>query len=183
MTTESPVIDTARGTVAFSRKVSVRQYESAEASIYVQFDIPTDPQLTDEARGEAIIANARAAFFQAKALVLEELGLEFSVTEGGVIMETLNHTFGKVTEVTPTPAAVEAAPTAAGDDVTIAASPPFSADTKDKGERAGNKAWATKRYAAFPDEFYDNRDKKASGQYKDTAPDVKHKTSGVALWL
>lgn len=179
-----PVILPNTGTVGFNRKVSVRPYESAEASIFVQFEIPTEG-VTPEEQRDQLVANAKAAFFQAKALIYEELGLEFSVEEGGVIREVLRETFGNVTEVTateaPAPTPITAAPSASGDGVSD--TPPFAGDTTDKSERAANKAWAKKRYAAHPDEFYDNRPKKAAGEYNPKAPDVKHKSSGVALWL
>lgn len=178
-TTEAPNV-AAVGTVGFNRKVSVRQYESAEASIFVQFDIPTDPSLSDEARGAQLLANAKAAFFQAKALVYEELGLEFEVGDDGVVRELVNKTFSGPVEVVNT-TAVEAPSAPAADDVS--ATPPFSSETKDKSERAANKAWAQKRYASHPQEFFDNRPKKAAGEYSPKSPDVKHKASGVALWL
>lgn len=183
MTTESPNIATATGTVGFNRKVSVRQYESAEASIFIQFDIPSDPDMTDEARTEQILANARGAFFQAKALVFEELGLEFEVTEGGVIRETLTKTFGNVTEVRPqaapaqNPAASELRAAVAGD------GPPFSPETNDKAEKRANQDWAKALYQTDPGAFFDNRPKKAAGEYKANAPDLKHKDTKIGVWL
>lgn len=181
---ETPMIG-ATGTITFSRKVSVRPYESAEAGIYVQFDIPTDPDMSEETRGDYIIANARAAFFQAKALVYEELGLEFTVGENGVVHELLTNHFGSVTEVTSTepapltPAPVAIAQAPSGDSDT----PPYSPDTTDKTERAANTRWAKDLYSRKPDAFYDNRPKKASGEYKPTAPDVKHKDTKIGVWL
>jgi hypothetical protein len=185
---ETPMIG-ATGTITFSRKVSVRPYESAEAGIYVQFDIPTDPDMSEETRGDYIIANARAAFFQAKALVYEELGLEFTVGENGVVHELLTNHFGAVTEVVtseaapaapvaPAPAAIAPTPASSDSDT-----PPFSPDTNDKTERAANTRWAKDLYSRRPDAFYDNRPKKASGEYKPTAPDVKHKDTKIGVWL
>jgi hypothetical protein len=77
----------------------------------------------------------------------------------------------------PAPAAPAAAPTA------VSPMPPHSADTRDKAEKAANKAWGTARYQAAPDEFWDNRPKKAAGEYKPNSPDLKHKESGLAVWL
>lgn len=188
--TESPNISVASGHVSFSRKVSVRQYESADASISISFDIPTDPDMSDTARGDQIIANARAAFFQAKALVYEELALEFSVDDNGVVHEVLERHFGNVTEVAaespaafaaPAPAAVTAfaAPAPSGG----ADQPPFSAETTDKDERRSNSNWAKARYNEFPNEYFDNRPKKADGSYKANAPDFKHKDTKIGFWL
>jgi hypothetical protein len=182
MTTETPNIN-PQGTVSFSRKVSVRQYESAEASIFVQFDIPTDGT-PDEQRTQ-LIANARAAFFAAKALVFEELGLEFSVSDSGVIHEVVQKNFGRVTEVVnepnpfpsaPQQVAITESPAPAGE---VGANPPYAADTQDKQERIENKKWAVARIATNPDEWWDNRNSKRNPK----APDYKHKQNGMGVWL
>lgn len=191
-TTETPNIDQNVGSVRFTRKVQVRPYEVAEASITVAFDIPNDPDMSDEARSSQLIANARGAFFSAKALVFEELGLEFIVGDNGIVTEVVERHFGSVTEVQSTPpatnvvselhAAAAPAPAAApsGD---VAATPPFSPTTTDKAEKGQNSAWAKQRYALYPNEFFDNRPKKASGEYKSNAPDLKHKDTKIGVWL
>lgn len=180
--TETPNISPT-GTVSFSRKVSVRPYESAEASIFVQFDIPTDGD-PDEQRAQ-LLANARAAMFTAKALVLEELGLEFSVSETGIIHEIVQKNFGRVTEVVideqPFPAApqqvaINQAPVTAGES---GANPPYAADTQDKQERIENKKWAVARIATNPEDWWDNRNSKRNPK----APDYKHKQNGMGVWL
>lgn len=172
------------GTIGFNRKISVRPYESAEASMFMQFEI--DPANPDET-----LKAAKHAFFQAKALVFEELGLEFSIEDGGVIRELLTKNFGAVTEVTNSPAAVApaAAPSAAQsapESVSQAApapaggaNPPYSADTMDKNEKAANKTWALARIASNPEEFWDNRENKRNPK----APDYKGKTNNIAVWL
>ena len=66
---------------------------------------------------------------------------------------------------------------------TVSPMPPHPADTRDKAEKAANKAWGTARYQSAPDEFWDNRPKKAAGEYKPNSPDLKHKESGLAVWL
>lgn len=181
---ETPIIN-ATGTISFSRKVSVRPYESAEAGIYIQFDIPTDPDMSEETRGEYIIGNARAAFFQAKALVYEELGLEFTVSDSGIVHEVLTKHFGTLTDVTETVAPKFVTPTAGGVvyDTPTSDGPPHDPATVDKTERSANTRWAKDLYSRNPDAFYDNRPKKASGEYKPTAPDVKHKDTKIGVWL
>lgn len=188
--TETPNIESNTGSVRFSRKVQVRPYEVAEASITIAFDIPTDPDLTPEAASEQLIANARASFFSAKALVFEELGLEFIVSDGGIVTEVVERHFGNVTEVkTTAPVQTEVselhavaqefvAPAAGGSDT-----PPFSPTTTDKGEKGANSQWAKARYATHPHEFFDNRPKKQTGEYKANAPDVKHKDTKIGVWL
>jgi len=183
MTTETPNI-TPQGTVSFSRKVAVRQYESAEASVFVQFDIPTHGT-PDEQRAQ-LLSNARAAMFTAKAMVLEELGLEFTVSDTGIIHEVIQKNFGRVTEVVPSdntaaPVTTTQVPvnelpvTASG----VGENPPYAADTQDRNERAENKKWAIARIASHPDEWWDNRTSKRNPK----APDYKHKQNGMGVWL
>lgn len=156
---------TLKGTVSFTRKVTDGNYGGSEAFMALQFDI------TNEDDGESIIAKARAAFVQAKAIVFEQLGVDHTLDESGVVVEQVRRAFvGSVVE--------PAAPAAAGD-----ADPPFPSNTTDAAQKKANKEWATARFASHPHEFYDNRPKKASGEYKSTSPDVKHKSSGVGVWL
>lgn len=180
---EGPSVDHLTGTVTFSRKVSVRQYESAEASIFVQFEIPTEGS-PEQQRAE-LLANARAAFFSAKALVFQELGLEFTVEEDGVVREVLQKNFGKVTEVTPTELAVVAADSGvtatpfADPSAGVGPNAPYAVDTQDKNERTANKKWAVARIASNPEEWWDNRENKRNPK----APDFKHKETGMGVWL
>lgn len=182
--TDQPVIAPLTATVGFNRKVSVRPYESAEASIFMQ----TEVDLNDS---DATMANIRQAMMQCKALVFEELGLEFQVTEGGIVRELLEAKFGNVTEVTsaaPAAPAVQkeqpfpdATPTSSTSDT-----PPYAPMTKDANEKALNKKWAIARYASHPDEFYDNTaanaEKIANGAER-VGPTFKHKKSGVGFWV
>src|SRR5690606_17784381 len=167
-------IATLKGTVAFTRKISDGNYGGSEAFMSVQYDIaPNDTP-------ENILANARASFLQAKAVVFEQLGIDHTLNESGVVIEMARRAFpGSVIEPAPTTAAAPpAAPARGGSD-----SPPFPADTTDPAEKRANKEWATARWNTHPHEFYDNRERKASGQYKQTAPDVKHKATGIGVWL
>ena len=181
--TDQPIITPLTATVGFNRKVSVRPYESAEASIFMQ----TEVDLNDS---EVTMANIRQAMLLCKSMVFSELGLEFEVTEGSVVREILTAQFGNVTEVTstaPAPKAVAApAPAAAPAAASSSDTPPYASMTKDTNEKALNKKWAIARYATHPEEFYDNTasnaEKKANGAER-TGPDYKHKSSGVGFWL
>jgi hypothetical protein len=178
--TDQPIITPLTANVGFSRKVSVRPYEVAEASIFMQTEI----DLNDS---DTTMANLKQAMMQCKALVFEELFLEFEVTETGLVRELLEAKFGNVTEVTTAPKAVAApAPAAAPAAAPSSDTPPYASMTKDSNEKALNKKWAIARYATNPDEFYDNTasnaEKKAGGAER-TGPDFKHKSSGVGFWL
>jgi hypothetical protein len=175
---EGPTV-TPQGGISYSRKIQVRDYESAEASIWISFDLPKPDEMTDEEFSSHLISTARANYFAAKALVFEELGLEFTVTEGGIVQEVLKKNFGNVTEVTKAspPASPVAAVAAESSD--LPSSPPFAADTDDKAQRTANKKWAMARWAAYPNEFWDNRESKRNPR----SPDLKHKETGMAVWL
>ena len=176
MTIESPTVSPV-GHVQFSRKVKIRDYESAEASVFIQFDVDTnDPDQT--------VARAKSAMFQAKALVFEELGLAFSVSDTGVIHEIVQNHFGKVTEVTSTVASpsttTNAEPTIPlADGPETSDTPPYAVDTPDKNERAINKKWALDRIRTNPEEWWDNRENKKNPK----GPDYKHKQNGMGVWL
>jgi len=144
------------GTVGFTRKMQPAQYEGAEASIYLQFDYQPDSSVDE------IVAKATDAFAQAKGLVFEQLGITFSVEEGGRVMETLRQAF---------PAAqVQAAPRAA------APAPTGTAPTS--GGFAGTCP------GCGGTEFFDNTAKKASGEFKSNAPDAKckNRACGKGIW-
>jgi hypothetical protein len=173
------------GTVVFERTVRVREFESAKAGVFIQFDIPeNDPN------GEAVRAAVATAFWQAKAAVFDELGIQFSVEPNGVVRETINAKFGAVTEVTPTarpqvapapaPAPVAAAPAPAP--VVDASRPPYDPATEIKQEKAANGKWAKARLYSHPDEFWDNAQAKAEGRFSPRSPDFKHKDTGLAVW-
>lgn len=176
------------GTVTFNRKVKVRDYESCEAGVFLQFELP-EMNGDREGYGREVLSRIQDAFMQAKAAVFDELGIEFNVDEGGVVREVIRSQFGKVTEVaTSAPKQIPAAREQAPAPVVAAASsddPPHDPTTTERGsaqERA-NRAWAKSRLETHPDEFWDNRDKKASGQYKQNAADFKHKNTGIPVWL
>lgn len=179
--TDQPIITPLTATVGFNRKISVRPYESAEASIFMQTEI----DLNDS---DTTMANLKQAMMQCKALVFEELGLEFEVTEGGIVRELLEAKFGNVTEVTSSAPKAVAAPASAPAPASSPSSdtPPYASMTKDNNEKALNKKWAIARYATNPEEFYDNTasnaEKKANGAER-TGPDFKHRSSGVGFWL
>lgn len=142
-TSSTPIPSFLSGTVGFTRKVQPAQYEGAEASIYLQFDYQPDSSVDE------IVAKANDAFAHAKGLVFEQLGIEFSLEEGGRAMETLRKAFPKAEVQAPAPAQTTSAPGAPASCANCGGS-----------------------------EFYDNRPKKASGEFKPNAPDFKCKDRG-----
>ncbi len=165
-TEEEVVVESPKVTVSFERKVQVREYESATASIHVQ--APTSPLSGDAVEDKTMITEAvKYAFFQAKTAVFEQLGITFEVTQENVVLERLEKVLS-VTEVTSN------APAAAPSKST----PSQAGKTKDKAD-----AWAN--LAASPKTWWDNREGKRNAR----APDFKPKDDnpqiekGVGLWL
>lgn len=155
------VIEAPKGFVTFERSVQVRPFETAKASLMIQ--IPTKPGDTIE----DVVAAAGDAFFGAKSVVLEQLGIKFDITPENRVMEVLDQQLGAV-EVTP---AQEAAAVAAQAS-TAARSNNYPEAPKDKPAQ-----WA--ELCAFPKRWYDNRvDKKNAN-----GPDFKRKGTGESLWL
>lgn len=174
MTDEIAVAEAAtlKGTVSFTRKLSDGNYGSSDAFMSIQFDINSGDT------GDVIIANARQAFTQAKAIVFEQLGIDHTLDESGVVVEQVRRAFpGSVVE--PAPQTQTDADAGGG----TGANPPFPSNTTDPDQKRANKEWATDRFGTNPSEFYDNRPKKASGEYSSKSPDVKHKASGIGVWF
>lgn len=170
------------GTVHFERKVQVRQYEAATASIFMQFEVDPDVDTT--------LQNAKDAMAQSKALVFEELGLKFTVDDGGYVRELLDRHLGPTTEVgadessEPQERPARAAATARANDNRRAA-------PSGGGNRAVNLDSVADRpdwLAACADcdgvEFWDNRAKIVAGEWKETSPHFKcaRKDCGKAVW-
>lgn len=172
-TSETLTVPNLTGGILYSRTVQVAQYEPAMAQVKLDIDIPLG-ELDQEGRAEAIVAELRDLFFQAKVVVNEQLGIDHTATPSGVVVEMVQNAFkGSEMQYTPSPAAMPA-PSNGG----IPAKPPFPADTRDKDERIANKEWGIARFASHPDEFFDNRPKS-----NPKAPDVKHKSSQLAVWF
>jgi hypothetical protein len=177
------------GTVVFERTVRVREFESAKAGVFIQFELP-DPAQANGSYGEQVLAKIGDAFFQAKTVVFDELGLDFNVdaggvvreAAGGVVREAINATLGQVTEVQAprqqpkqiTAPAPQPAPVAVDQ-----SQPPYDPRTTDRQEKSANARWAKARLETHPDEFWDNRNDKRNPK----APDFKHKDSGIGVWL
>lgn len=160
-----------KGTISFTRKVSDGDYGSTECFHAVQYDIP------DPSDGAAIVAAASAAAVIAKSVVFQELSIEHTLDESGVVVEVARRAIpGSVVEPASAQSAAPAAAPSGNE-------PPYPANTTDATQKKANKEWAEALYATNPNLFYDNREKKASGEFNAKSPDVKHKASGIGLWF
>jgi len=172
------ILSNGKHTVFFARKISDGNYGSVEASCFFQVD--TDPGATNE----QIAAAAAAAYVAVKSVVLTQLGITHTLSDEGVVVED-----APVVTV-PTPKAAMAQRDATtqlresfggGELVHDSESTTFEVDPLTLPKYDQEK-WLKARLATNPEEFFDNRPKKESGDYKPTAPDFKHKKSGLAIF-
>lgn len=153
------------GTVGFTRKISTKQYESAEASAFGQFDFDVD------APSEEVARKAQEQFRTIKAVVLEELGIPFELDESGLIREIVERAFPGTTDEggrAGTPGRMS--PQGGQQQRPAPAQAPQGGGGADACKSCGGT------------DFYDNRAKKQSGQYKPSAPDFKCKGCGTGVW-
>jgi hypothetical protein len=172
-----------KGNYHFERTISRGEFSNSDkttSGMHVQFDYAPD------ATAEDFLAVASEAALWAKAVVFQELKLEAHLDAGGVLHEVVNDAFpGSTTEViAPDPRDKDREPI-----VTVSGNPPYTQDqVKDAGPdmkkamRKENAVWAEARYASHPSEFYDNRAKKASGDFGDGYPDFTHKQSRAGFY-
>lgn len=158
------LVEAPKVTVGFLRKINLGNYESAEASIFIQ--VPTAPGDAPEVIKEA----AQLAFADAKATVYNQLGIATEVIEG-VVVESLTRALGAV-EVT-------------GTDVPTKPSPPANVSTNSGGAvpTTTDEKWAD--LTSNPKGWFDNRTSKTGKQ-----PDFKRKGNPApnekyppSLWL
>ena len=145
------LIQAPKVTVGFERSVSVRPYETAKASVFIQAEVPIGYTAEELEKG------LRDSFFQAKAQVFEQLGIEFEINEHGAVMELLTKSFGPVDVV-------------GGIMLT------------DGTEAAQSNGSAITCERDRSHKVYDNRQAKAEGRYKPTAPDAKCSQCDWKLW-
>lgn len=159
---EGEVVNTTVGTngitVQFSRKLGRENYGNEECGIFMQLDADPDADaVTLESQIKATIAFA-------KTLVYEQLGVETAVDENGVVRDSVQPQAAKA-------AGVRKAPSGGG--------APKAAPSGEKPSKDDLFALLAENSGAF----YDNRGKKASGEYSKRSPDFKHKDSGEGVWL
>lgn len=160
------VIEQPKVTVAFERSVKVRDYETAKASIYLPVEIPLHPEGGWDIRG--LDTAIQEAFFTAKAHVFSQLGLATKV-EDGILVELVQQAIPGAVVVNSAPA--PAAPAQAGGLV-----------VREIGK--GKVELASPCVKCGKNEWWDNRQRKAAGQYSAKAPDFKcaDKACGQGKW-
>lgn len=152
----SETFSTNNMTVSFTRKISDGDYGSIELFISKQVDVDPDADLVEVERA----TKSNLAFI--KAIAFDELGIEYTADDG------------KVVEKPKATAQKTSLPKAGGS---------RGGGQRRSGGGATDKTVLWQEWVDDPDAFYDNRDKKESGEYSAKSPDFKHKKSGDGLWI
>lgn len=169
---------TAEIVATFERTIQVRQYEPAKASVTIKATVPLGVDDADQADKNMELAAALVT--QAKLVVFQQLGLEHTLEENGVVVELVQAAFdGATREAVPASSSTQAVldqrvQLPAG---TVSATPPHDPSARG-AEGKANQAWAWERFAVAPSEFFDNRNDPQRGN----RPEIKHKPSGVGAW-
>ena len=147
--------------VRFSRKCKAAgDFGMAEFSISLPVAISLDES------EDSIIDRVRNTSNIVQALVLEQMGLPYAIDQVA----------GRVVESTPYSALLDSGQAAAAPSTVQRTALP---DTKPN--HVSQDLWDDLQ--AHPENWTDNRPKKASGDYKPTAADFKRKADGKSIWL
>jgi hypothetical protein len=155
--------DQLKGRVRFTRSLQLGsgRNDQAHFSLEMEFSYPPEADLA------AVAAMAADVFFQTKATVYEQAGLEMTLDEAGVLHEVVRKAI-----------AADSTPAASGGGGGSAFPNP-----SDMNRPSHIKADVWRDLVENFGDYYDNRPQKANGEYKSNAPDFKHRDSGEAIWL
>jgi hypothetical protein len=168
------------GTVKVTRSLSLG---GKNDQVHLGIEIPFVVQ--PSWKPEEVAAHAADACFQAKATVYEQLGLQFTIDEGGVLREVIRHHFPdakRVDEDEPLPRRDRAEPRQ--DRPKAKRSPtrdPHPADIE-RPEHIDEEEWDD-LVENYEEEWYDNRARKRKGEFKATSPDFTRRSDRKGLWL
>lgn len=151
--------------VTFGVKVATGNYENEDLRVSITQAVP------DSFNDEMLLGEAEELTRQVKAMAYKEAGIEYDLSEDGLVMRRLEKS-ARATDNNQTRSTKSAKP---------------SGGYKKQTGKVNDKAqalWVTLSELEDPrSEFFDNRDKIISGQYKPTAPLFKHKKTKQALFL
>jgi hypothetical protein len=175
--------ETLHGEVRFTISSNMGQRdENRHLSIAMPY--PVQPHWTPEERAAAAADTA----FQVKALGYEQAGIEFSIDEGGVIHEVIRKAFPGTRAVDPTeklgaygrrlPPEEREERQPRQDDGEF----PHPRDLTKPGH-VSRELWEDLVDTYDNEDWYDNRPRKDSGEYKATAADFKRVSDSTSIWL
>lgn len=153
------VIEAPKATIYVERSVKIRDYESLKVGMHYPVDLPLPVAPGDEAFGAYLTevdSALRAGFVTVKGHIFDQLNLQYEDKNGVLVEKVAAHFEGAAEVQTHAPSRPASAP---------AAGQPESC------EGCGGTS------------FYDNRAKKASGEFKSNSPDFKCRGCQKGVWL
>lgn len=178
---EAVTPDTLHGVVAYTRSLNLGTRDN-NAHFRVEMPFVVQPQWTPTQAA----ASAADAFYQCKAVVLEQAGLAFSIDEGGVLHETIRKAFPDAERKNERRIRAVRDDEDEPEEQARRAHPsngefPHPADM-DRPKHISEDLWDD-LCENYGDGWYDNRAAKAKGDYKATASDFVRASDRKSLWL
>lgn len=160
---------------------NLKQYESASVSCSWPFSVIED-DTDQENRSRALAAENMAT-----AIVLSALGLDMTIEETEAGARIVEANIVNIKNVMPGSTVERQEPqTGVGPkpphDPVPLRKPKKDLTDEQKAQVEANEEWARRRFKDHPEEFFDNRPRKAKGEVKSNAPDIKHKATEIPVW-
>jgi hypothetical protein len=157
-------------TISVGRKVGLPNYSNKELSLFGQVDV------TEDDTPESIQQKVRQQREFLKGLVLEGLGIPYDIDADGNVVER---------NAPPAPASQQPASSSAPPRRSNGGSKPAARKGQRPSPEVIEAQWTY--WNEHPEDFYDNRPKKADGTYKAGASDFAGKkgtgAEGMSLWI
>ena len=166
---EAVTPETLHGVVAFTRSLNLGSRDN-NAHFRCELPFVVQPQW----KPDQVAAQAADTFYQCVAVVLQQAGLPFTVSDDGVLHEVVQ-AFTGAKQVDDRPRRQESSGGGGG-----RSEFPHPADMR-RPEHIGEGLW--RDLCENYDDWYDNRADKASGDGYENGPDFKRKDDGKGLWM
>jgi hypothetical protein len=164
---EAVTPETLHGVVAFTRSLNLGSRDN-NAHFRCELPFVVQPQW----KPDQVAAQAADTFYQCVAVVLQQAGLPFTISDDGVLHEVVQ----AFTGAKPVEQRAERQESSSGSSSRF----PHPADMR-RPEHISEGMW--RDLCENYDDWYDNRADKASGEYAAGSPDFKRKDDGKGLWI
>jgi hypothetical protein len=166
---EAVTPETLHGVVAFTRSLNLGSRDN-NAHFRCELPFVVQPQWTPD----VVAAQAADTFYQCVAVVLQQAGLPFTVSDDGVLHEVVQAFPGTKQVERERRSERQESPGRNRNEF------PHPADMR-RPDHIGEGLW--RDLSENYDDWYDNRADKASGEGYENGPDFKRKDDGKGLWL
>jgi hypothetical protein len=162
-------------TISFGVKMATGNYENEDLRVSITAMYP------DSFKESELMVEAEELSRQVKAMTYKEAGVDFDLTDDGLVMRRLTKSV-RADNNTPNRSEASAKPSGGYE------KKPRAAGNAGSGGRRVNAdaqaLWVSLAETSDPrSDFFDNRDRIVTGQYKPSAPYFKHKKSDAKLFV